>query len=81
MAKKKEFLVDLDAHREFVIVGDNNYWYAQGQTKSDLKQARQSLKLTAKAIKKGSPFTDIEQMPEPSMLYLYVGEEVARLKV
>lgn len=68
--------------KEFIIVGDNNYWYAQGHTKSDLKQAKQSLKMLAKLLKKkGSVWANDEQMPEPSMLYLYVGVEVDRLKI
>jgi hypothetical protein len=67
--------------QEFVIVGDNNYWYAQGMTDKTLKQAKQSLKLTAKAIKNGSPFADDEQLPEPATLYLYVGKEVARINL
>lgn len=67
--------------KEFVIVGDNNYWYAQGRTGSDLKQVRQSLRLTARGIKAGGVFADDEQLPQPSMLYVFVGEEVARMEV
>jgi len=64
--------------KEYVIVGDNNFWYAQGFT---IKEGKARLKEIAKKIKKGDRYdlADDENLPEPETLYLYVGEEAGRI--
>ena len=73
----KKVNIEIPDKKEFIIVGDNNFWYAQGFTDKKLKQAYQSLKLVAKAIKKRDRSED--DIYEVNVLHLFVGEEVERL--
>lgn len=74
------FEPEVKVQKEFIIVGDNNFWYAHGHTGLDLKQAKKDLKIVVKALKKNDRhgIADDESFAVAERLYLFVGEEVDR---
>lgn len=59
--------------KTYIIVGDNNFWYATMD--STLKQAQSELKRIASVIKKGVG-SEFDEPSEASELYLYEAKEV-----
>ena len=62
--------------KTYLIVGDNNFWYATTPAMTE-KQAGKALERVQKLIKKGGFFVN----NEAEELYLYEAKEITRLKI
>ena len=63
----------------YIITGDNNFWYATFDAKSD-KEAREELARIQNVIRKGVG-AEFEEPSEASELYLYRADLVKECKI
>lgn len=61
-------------NKEYLILGDNNYWFS---TLLNLDDAKSELALVKKEIKQGK----FPEMSDASEVYLYEATELKRLEV
>jgi len=66
--------------KEYIIIGDNNFWYASGgkNKKEAIAEAKEILERGNSGY--GCGLCDKQPCCEPTTLYIYKAEEIARFE-